>query len=169
MNGAIVALMEGRQQYQGCRTVVGAMAVVVAAVRQWQHNNQLKKGKNNRGSGNSSGSGSVYAKKRGYIVSMAPIESYNDPMIEVSGIDAVFLTDLDLPPRSYTYNWYGVTNNDRDLVRRAGFYHAGRQCYAYVLARPGGRCSIGYHYNYMRRICHSRTTCIGNGWDRMRR
>ena len=50
MNGAIVTLMEGRQQYQGCSAVVGAMAVVAAAARQWQHNNQLKKGKNNRGS-----------------------------------------------------------------------------------------------------------------------
>ncbi len=62
MNGAIVGPTEGQQQYQGCR------AVVAAAVRQWQHNNQLKKyraaaakgesegegngGKNNRGSSN---------------------------------------------------------------------------------------------------------------------
>ena len=74
LNGAIVGPMEGRQQYQGCRVVVGAMAVVAATVRQWQHNNQLKKyravaakgdsegegngGKNNRGSGSGSGSGS---------------------------------------------------------------------------------------------------------------
>ena len=35
MNGTIVELMEGRQQYQGCSAVVGAMAVVVAAARQW--------------------------------------------------------------------------------------------------------------------------------------
>mgnify|MGYP000932843818 CR=1 FL=1 len=58
MNGAIVTLMEGRQQYQGCSAVVGAMAVVAAAARQWQHNNQLKKGENNRGSKACSGSGS---------------------------------------------------------------------------------------------------------------
>ena len=44
MNGAIVTLMEGRQQYQGCSTVVGAMAVVAAAARQWRPNNQLKMG-----------------------------------------------------------------------------------------------------------------------------
>ena len=80
---------------------------------------------------------SVEAKKRGYIVSMAPAESYLDPTIEVGGIDAVFSTDLDLPPRSYTYDRYGATDDDRDLVRRAGFSHAGRQCYAYVLARAG--------------------------------
>jgi hypothetical protein len=36
-------MMEGRQQYQGCHAVVGAMAVVAAAARQWQPNNQLKK------------------------------------------------------------------------------------------------------------------------------
>ena len=36
--------MEGRQQYQGCSTVVGAMAVVAAAARQWRPNNQLKMG-----------------------------------------------------------------------------------------------------------------------------
>ena len=74
MNGAIVGPMEGWQQYQGCRAVVGAMAVVAAAVQQWQHNNQLNKyraaaakgeskgegngGENNRGSsGSGSGSG----------------------------------------------------------------------------------------------------------------
>ncbi len=45
MNGEIVRPMEGQQQYQGCRMVVGAMVVVVvtAVVWQWQHNNQLKK------------------------------------------------------------------------------------------------------------------------------
>ncbi len=75
MNSAIVRPMEGRQQYQGCCVVAGAMAVVAAAVRQWQHNNQFKKyraaaakgesegegngSENNRGSSNSnSGSGS---------------------------------------------------------------------------------------------------------------
>ena len=68
MNGAILGQMEGRQQYQGCRTVVRAIAVVAVAGWQWQHNNQLKKyraaaakgesegegngGKNNRGSSN---------------------------------------------------------------------------------------------------------------------
>ena len=55
MNGTIVTLMEGRQQYQGCSAVVGAMAVVVAAARQWRPNNQLKMGKNNSGSGSGSG------------------------------------------------------------------------------------------------------------------
>ena len=44
MNGTIVTLMEGRQQYQGCSAVVGAMAVVVAAAQQWRPNNQLKMG-----------------------------------------------------------------------------------------------------------------------------
>ena len=39
MNGAIVTLMEGRQQYQGCSAVVGAMVVVVAAAQQWRPNN----------------------------------------------------------------------------------------------------------------------------------
>ena len=63
----------GTAAISGHRAVVGAMAVVAAAVRQWQHNNQLKKyraaaakgesegegngGNNNRGSSNS-GSGS---------------------------------------------------------------------------------------------------------------
>ncbi len=73
MNGAIVGPMEGWQKYQGCCAVVGAMAVVAVvavAVRQWQHNNLLKKyralaakeesegegngDKNNRDSSNSS-------------------------------------------------------------------------------------------------------------------
>ena len=58
MNGTIVTLMEGRQQYQGCSAVVGAMAVVVAAARQWRPNNQLKMGKNNSGSDSGSDSGS---------------------------------------------------------------------------------------------------------------
>ncbi len=58
MNGAIVTLMEGQQQYQGCSVVVGAMAVVAAAARQWRPNNQLKMGKNNSGSGSGSDSGS---------------------------------------------------------------------------------------------------------------
>ncbi len=51
--------MERRQQYQGCHLVARAMAVVAAAARQWQHNNQLKKTENNRGSGSGSGSGLI--------------------------------------------------------------------------------------------------------------
>jgi hypothetical protein len=42
MNGAIVTLMEGWQQYQGCSAVVGAMAVVAVVARQWRPNNQQK-------------------------------------------------------------------------------------------------------------------------------
>jgi hypothetical protein len=80
---------------------------------------------------------SIEAKARGYIVSMAPAESYLDPTIEVGGIDAVFSTDLDLLPRSWTHDRYGATDDDRDVVRKAGFSHAGRQCYAYVLAKAG--------------------------------
>ena len=59
---------------------------------------------------------SVEAKSLGYVVSMAPAESYLDPTIEVGGIDAVFSTDLDLPPRSWTHDRYGATDDDRDVA-----------------------------------------------------
>jgi hypothetical protein len=84
---------------------------------------------------------SVEAKSRGYVVSMAPAESYLDPTIEVGGSstddDGVFSLDLALPPRSWTFDRYGATDDDRARVRDAGFRHAGRQCYAHVLAKAG--------------------------------
>jgi len=83
---------------------------------------------------------SIEAKSRGYVVSMAPAESYLDPTIEVGGSSAdesAFSLDLALPPRSWTFDRYGATDDDRYRVRDAGFSHAGRQCYARVLSKAG--------------------------------
>lgn len=80
---------------------------------------------------------SVEAKRRGMIVTMAPAESYLDATVDPGSVDARFSLRLDLPPRSWTTDRYHATDADRDLVESAGFSHAGRQCYAYVLAKAG--------------------------------
>jgi len=72
---------------------------------------------------------SMEAKSKGLIVSMAPAESYLDAAVVPGGIDATFSLRLDLPPRAWT------SPEDRDMIK--GFSHAGRQCYAYVLAKAG--------------------------------
>jgi chitinase len=78
---------------------------------------------------------SLEAKKTyGMIVSMAPAESYLDPLLASSSSSISpnteekesFSLALNLPPRS---PW------DKNIVR--SFQHAGRQCYAYVLHRAG--------------------------------
>lgn len=74
----------------------------------------------------------VEAKRRGLIVSMAPAESYLDAAAGDGSVDAQFSLDLGLPPRAWT-----ATEEDRKVIEDAGFRHAGRQCYAYVLARAG--------------------------------
>ena len=80
---------------------------------------------------------SVEAKKHGMIVSMAPAESYLDATIEPGSIDEQFSLDLGLPPRAWTSDRYHATDEDKELVKSRGFSHAGRQCYAYVLAKAG--------------------------------
>lgn len=62
----------------------------------------------------------------GYIVSMAPAESY----LDVLAPDHQFSLDLNLFPR-----WW--EKPDRQAVQAENFSHAGRQCYAYVLHRAG--------------------------------
>ena len=80
---------------------------------------------------------SICAKtKYGMIVSMAPAESYLDVMAEEGSIDASFSLRLDLPPRAWTSSKY-ASDYDRKLIESVGFSHAGRQCYAYVLAKAG--------------------------------
>jgi len=100
---------------------------------------------------------SVEAKKAGLIVAMAPAESYLDSSFELQPNNNSIIIDyhhdhehdhdhdhgrfslrLDLPPRAWTpsYNHH-ATESDVELVTSAGFSHAGRQCYAYVLARAG--------------------------------
>jgi len=74
---------------------------------------------------------SIEAKKHGYIVSMAPAESYLDASVEPNTIDSSFSLDLGLPPRAWT------SDEDRALIKEKGFQHAGRQCYAYILAKAG--------------------------------
>ena len=69
------------------------------------------------------------AKSHGLITSMAPAESYLDASVVADSIDATFSLRLDLPPRAWT------SPEDRDMIK--GFSHAGRQCYAYVLAQAG--------------------------------
>jgi chitinase len=69
------------------------------------------------------------AKSQGLIVSMAPAESYLDATAYPGSIDATFSLRLDLPPRAWT------SPEDLDVIK--GFSHAGRQCYAYVLAKAG--------------------------------
>ena len=69
------------------------------------------------------------AKSQGLIVSMAPAESYLDASVDPDSIDATFSLRLDLPPRAWT------SPEDRDMIK--GFSHAGRQCYAYVIAKAG--------------------------------
>eukprot|EP00578_Thalassiosira_sp_NH16_P000238 CAMPEP_0181134958 /NCGR_PEP_ID=MMETSP1071-20121207/32367_1 /TAXON_ID=35127 /ORGANISM="Thalassiosira sp., Strain NH16" /LENGTH=441 /DNA_ID=CAMNT_0023221515 /DNA_START=408 /DNA_END=1733 /DNA_ORIENTATION=- len=87
---------------------------------------------------------SVEAKRRGMVVSMAPAESYLDATIATApgrrssgSIDGEFSLALNLPPRSWSSDRYHATDEDRELIRQTGFSHAGRQCYAYVLARAG--------------------------------
>jgi chitinase len=80
---------------------------------------------------------SVYAKRKyEMIVSMAPAESYLDAMAEEGSLDASFSLNLDLPPRAWTSS-NNATDEDRELIQSVGFSHAGRQCYAYVLAKAG--------------------------------
>lgn len=69
------------------------------------------------------------AKLKDLIVSMAPAESYLDAAVVPDSIDATFSLRLDLPPRAWT------SPEDREIIK--GFSHAGRQCYAYVLAKAG--------------------------------
>ena len=78
----------------------------------------------------------VEAKRRGLIVSMAPAESYLDAAADGGSVDARFSPDLGLPPRAWTTG-PDATDADRKVIEDAGFRHAGRQCYAYVLARAG--------------------------------
>jgi len=78
---------------------------------------------------------SVEAKKNGLIVSLAPAESYLDA-VEEGGLDAQFSLDLGLPPSRWTSGPY-ASEEDKNLIKSVGFNHAGRQCYAYVLAKAG--------------------------------
>ncbi len=80
---------------------------------------------------------SVDAKRHGMIVSMAPAESYLDSTIQSgSSIDAQFSFALNLPPRAWTSS-PSASEEDKEIIATAGFSHAGRQCYAYVLAKAG--------------------------------
>ena len=65
---------------------------------------------------------------RGLSVSAAPAESYLDPLAP----DPTFSLGLNLFPRP----WDGSAEGGA-IVREAGFEHAGRQSYAYVLHRAG--------------------------------
>ena len=80
---------------------------------------------------------SVEAKRHGMIVSMAPAESYLDATSKPGSIDGKFSLALDLPPRSWATDRYHASQEDIELIRSMGFSHAGRQCYAYVLAKAG--------------------------------
>ena len=80
---------------------------------------------------------SVEAKKHGYIVSMAPAESYLDASAKPNSIDSSFSLDLGLPPRAWASDRYNASDEDRLLIKEKGFQHAGRQCYAYILAKAG--------------------------------
>ncbi|KAL7465894.1 hypothetical protein ACHAXS_006199 [Conticribra weissflogii] len=80
---------------------------------------------------------SIAAKEYGMIVSMAPAESYLDSTAILEGLDSKFSLELNLPPRAWTSSEYGASDEDRELIKSAGFSHAGRQCYAYVLAKAG--------------------------------
>mmetsp|Transcript_1067 Transcript_1067/g.2307 ORF Transcript_1067/g.2307 Transcript_1067/m.2307 type:complete len:435 (-) Transcript_1067:84-1388(-) len=64
--------------------------------------------------------------KYGYIVSMAPAESY----LDVLATDRKFSLDLNLFPTHWA-------KPDRHIVKDHNFAHAGRQCYAYVIHRAG--------------------------------
>eukprot|EP00804_Cyclotella_cryptica_P011823 CCRYP_015343-RA/>CCRYP_015343-RA protein AED:0.13 eAED:0.13 QI:185/1/1/1/1/1/2/2909/432 len=80
---------------------------------------------------------STHAKRTyGMIVSMAPAESYLDATAPDGSPDAIFSLRLDLSPRAWTSSPY-ASEEDRALISSVGFSHAGRQCYAYVLAKAG--------------------------------
>ena len=64
----------------------------------------------------------------GYIVSVAPAESY----LDVLATDDQFSLELNLFPR-----WYENNKADRQMIQNEKFSHAGRQCYAYVIHRAG--------------------------------
>ena len=68
----------------------------------------------------------VLKEEYGYIVSMAPAESY----LDVLATDDQFSLDLNLFPR-----WY--ESKDRQMIKDHKFSQAGRQCYAYVIHRAG--------------------------------
>jgi hypothetical protein len=67
---------------------------------------------------------------------MAPAESYLDATAQDGSDDAKFSLLLNLPPRAWSSSEY-ATDQDRELIQSVGFSHAGRQCYAYVLAKAG--------------------------------
>lgn len=79
---------------------------------------------------------SIEAKSRGYIVSMAPAESYLDSTINIGSVDGEFSLALNLPPRAWSTS-SSATDEDRTIIDNANFRHAGRQCYAYILAKAG--------------------------------
>ena len=66
---------------------------------------------------------------------MAPAESYLDA--SANSIDSSFSLDLGLPPRAWASDRYNASDEDRLLIKEKGFQHAGRQCYAYILAKAG--------------------------------
>jgi chitinase len=79
---------------------------------------------------------SLEAKRHGLIVSMAPAESYMDSTIQSGSTDEQFSLALNLPPRAWTTSNH-ASDEDRAIVASNKFSHAGRQCYAYVLAKAG--------------------------------
>ena len=80
---------------------------------------------------------SYHAKRKyGMIVSMAPAESYLDAMADERSIDTTFSLRLDFLPRAWTSSMY-ASDEDRKMIQSVGFSHAGRQCYAYVIAKAG--------------------------------
>ena len=75
---------------------------------------------------------SVALKKRGYVVSMAPAESYLDALAK----DSSFSLQLNLFPECWGEE-EEEEEEERKIVVEQNFAHAGRQCYAYVIYKAG--------------------------------
>lgn len=95
------------------------------------------------------------------LVSLAPAESYLDPLLEAfetegnNGIcndeheTGSFSLNLNIFPPAWNQN-----ENDRKFILDTGFSHAGKQCYAYVLHKAGidtfDWISFQYYESYSR-------------------
>ena len=93
---------------------------------------------------------SIEAKKTyGLLVSLAPAESYLDPLLHLQyEKDQMIHSENTKEDNEYETNTFSLRLNlfppvwdqrvlDRQYIKDTGFSHAGKQCYAYVLHRAG--------------------------------
>lgn len=76
----------------------------------------------------------VLKEQYGYLISMAPAESYLDALAVTANEDDNDASSFSLQLNLFPEHWQ---ERDRHIVRQANFAHAGQQSYAYVLHRAG--------------------------------